>query len=257
MESVSYTVELFCSETNKSKHRTIVFPEGAPPAIVASVKERIEEELSIPVSVQTIKYEGHPLSDDTNLEIMKIRPGDTFHVTYLSEGDCKEILHTVKWFKLVRDGLQAEAPSKTKPMSGELNSLIQLGFHQGLIDNLTYNYFMPWQDPRKYTNKLYMVQCRGLETIMAIYALLQCNSWCDCLLLQKKLENGILGALWNLAETFDLRKLIISHDGLGMCIKSLLRQTLMKGSRVIDQTDRSSSDVLESTIGNAMGLLSK
>ena len=256
--TISFNLELLCSETSQSMSTTLKFPEDAPPATVAKIKERIEEQFSIPVSVQSIKYEGHLLSENTNLEMMKIRPGDTFHVTYLSVGDCKEISRALQWFVLVKDGLVTEAPSKTNPMSIALENLITLGFVEEVIESLAYDYLYPWQDPRKYTNRLYIVQCGGLEVIMDIYDSLHKNTWVDSLLYQREIEDGILTILWNVAETFELRRLIISHNnGLDMCIKSLMRQTLEEGKPITDQADPDVSAVLISTIRNALGLLSK
>ena len=261
MEStISFRLELYCSQTSKSRQETISFPEDAPPLSAVRIKEKIEEEFSIPICVQSMRYEGHLLSDDTSLEMMKIRPGDAFHVTYLSEGDCKEIKRAVQWFIRIKDGLVAETPSKMKPMSRELEDSIKFGFNEQLVDNLAFEHLFPWQDPRKYTNRLYVVQCGGLKAIMEIYASLHQNSWSNFLMFQKYLEDRILSVLWNLAETLELRRSIVSHnDGLSLCIKSLMRQTLDKGKPIVDTTsvDHRSTFILQSTITNALGLLWK
>lgn len=256
--TVSFNLELFCSQSSQTRHGALAFPEDSPPMTVATLKEKIEEDFSIPVCVQSLKYEGHLLGDDTSLEMMKIRSGDTFHVTYSSEGDCKEIYGTVTWFGLIREGMAAETPSKTKPISVDLKDLILYGFNEELVDNLAYKHLFPWLDPQKYTNRLYFVQCGGLETMMDIYASLHQNPWKNCLLILKYLENGIIRVLWNLSETFQLRRLIMSHnDGLGMSMKSLLRQTLEEGKEIEDETDPNDSDVLIDTIEGALGLLCK
>ncbi len=256
--AMSFRLELFCSESKHSRQEMLIFPpEEAVPTTIARIKEKIEEDFSIPATVQSLKYEGHFLGDGTSLVMMKIRSGDTFHVTYLSEGDCKKIQGTVTWFSLIRDVLTAETPSKTKPISTELSDLITRGFNERLIESLAYKYFLPWQDPRKYANRLYIVQCGGLQIIMDVYASILHNSWENSPLLLKYLENGVLTVIWNLAETFKLRRLILSHDGLEMCMKSLLRQTLKEGIVIVDETERRCSVVLADTITHALGLLCK
>ena len=94
--------------------------------------------------------------------------------------------------------------------------------------------------------------------MMDVYASLHQNSWDNSIQLLKYLENAIIRVLWNLSETFQLRRQIMSHnDGLGMCMKSLLRQMLEEGKVVEDKQDPNSSAVLLDTIEGALGLLCK
>ena len=212
------------------------------------IKKKIEEDYSIPVCIQTLKYEGHVLPDNASLEMMKIHLNDTFHIKYLSEGDCREIQRIVKWFVLIRDGLVAETPSRAKPLSAKLKGLIEFGTDESLLEDLTYKFFIPWQNARTHANHLYFVQCGGLQALMDVYASLHHNSWSNSLISQKNLEVNILAVLWNLAETFELRRLIISHNsGLKMCMASFLRNAL---GVIIEES-------LQYTIRNALGLLQK
>ncbi len=61
--------------TKQSKFVTLTFSEDALPTTVAEVKEKIENDFSIPVCVQSLKYEDHILADDSSLEMAKIRSG--------------------------------------------------------------------------------------------------------------------------------------------------------------------------------------
>ncbi len=257
--TASFNLELSCTQTGHSQHGTLTFPEDSPPTTVAKLKDKIEEEFSIPVCVQSIRYEGHLLGDSTSLETMRIRPGDTFHVTYSSKGDCREIYSTVTWFALIRGSLGVEAPSTITSISFEFKNLVLHGFTEELVDDLAYKHLFPWLDPQKYTNRLYFVQCGGLETMMDVYASLNQTPWKDTPLLLKYLENGIIRVLWNLSETFQLRRLIMSHNnGLGMCMRSLLRQTLEERKAIEDESDLvHGSGILMDTIEGALGLLCK
>lgn len=256
--AISFNLELFCTLTGHTLHRSLSFPEKSPPKTVAELKDKIEENFSIPVCVQKLKYEDHLLGDGTSLEMMKIRSEDTFHVAYSSEGNCKEIFGIVTWFGVIRESLATTIPSKTIPISAELRDLIYYGYDEELVDDLAYKYLFPWLDPKKYTNRLYFVQSGGLEAMMDVYAALHQNTWKDTVLLLKYLENGIIRVLWNLSETFQLRRQIMSHrDGLGMCMKSLLRQDLEERKAIIDEVNPNESDVLMDTIEGALGLLCK
>lgn len=261
---IFYNIELFCSEANTTQQKEMTFPEESPPTTVADIKARVEEDYSIPVCLQRLSYESHDhfLSDDTVLETERIRTGDTFHITYSSEGDCEEIKKVVSWFGLVRDFLVAEDPTLSNPPSYEFQDLLISGINEEFIENLAYKYLFPWLNARKFANKLHFVQCGGLDVVMDVYAALHHHPWNECVLKLKYVEYGILRILWNLSETFELRRLIMCHNnGLHLCIKSLLRQKLEEGKEIIDSTDleshRAQSWVLVENIGAALGLLCK
>lgn len=261
--AISFKVELSCTKSHQTLHRVIAFPEEAPPSTVADIKEKVEEEFSIPICVQDLRYETYGLSDGTLLETARIRSGDSFLITYSAEGDCQEIKRVVRWFALVRKYLIAEDPIlRTNPMSYDFEDLITLGINEELIENLAFKYLFPWLDARKYANKLHFVQYGGLDVVMDVYAALHHHPWKECVLKLKYVEYGILRVLWNLSETFELRRLIMWHnDGLVLCIKSLLRQKLEEGKAIEDETDaeshRAISWVLVENIGAALGLLCK
>lgn len=258
---ISFNLELLCTKTNQTQHGIVAFPENAPPATIADIKSRVEEDFNIPVCVQSLSYEAYCLSDGTSLDAARIRSGDTFLVTYAAEGDCPEIRKVVRWLELVREYLGVEDPSLSSPMSSDFEELIELGIREELIENLAFKYLFPWLDAKKYTNKLYFVQFGGLDVIMDVFTLIHQHPWMQCMLHLKYVEYGILRVLWNLSETFQLRRLIMRHNGLQLCIKSLLRQKLEERESIQDKTNvashRTNSWVLVETIGAALGLLCK
>ena len=232
-------------------------PENAPPATIKDVKVKVEEDLSIPSCVQRLTYEAYPLSDCTNLEVAKIRSGDTFQVSYSEEGNCKGVRKVVKWLELVQEFLEKEDPNVNNPMSKDLEKQVMLGDDEELMENLAFEYFIPREE---HVNKLYFVQCGGLDVIMRVYALLHRQPWTRCELPLKLLEQSILQVLWHFGQTFQQRRLIVARDGLKLCIQSLLRQRLEKeGERIEDKTNvafhQMNSWVLVDTIWLALGLL--
>lgn len=258
--SVIFNVELLCTETNLTSHRTISFSDL--PETVLNIKEKVQDQFSIPVCVQSLSYEANRLSDDTNLKLASIRSGDKFVVKYSSEGDCKGINEIVYWFEVVKMHLLVEDPTISRPLSPNFEDVLLLGIEEELIEKMAFEYLFPWLDAKKYANKLHFVHCGGLDVVMDVYEAILAHSWETCLLKLKYVEYGILRILWNLSETFELRRLIIRHnDGLSLCIKSLLRQKLEEGERIEDRTEvathRANSWVLVENIGAALGLLCK
>lgn len=254
----TYNVELFCCENNQKQHKTIIFHEDRPlPITINDVKSKIEEDFNIPVCVQSLSYEDHPMSDETILQTARIRTGDTFRIDYSSEGDCEEIGKVVRWLKLVKQFLLEEDPTVSNSrLSSSFEYQLRTGINEELVENLAFKYLYPWLDARKYANKLFFVSCGGLKTMMDIYAAILKHPWKECLLNLQYLEYSILRVLWNLSETFELRRLILSHDCLKLCVLSLLREKIVAG---VDSLGDARDDhmLLVDTIGGALGLLCK
>ena len=259
--AITFNVELFCTETKATKYTTISFPEDEAPTTIANLKFKVEEKFNIPLCIQNLTYETHQLRDDTNLEITMIRSGDTFRIEYLAEGQCEEIMDVVTWFVKVRDFLLLEDPVLYR-ISTDFDDLLIVGINEEFIENLAFKYLFPWLDACKYANKLYFVQCGGLNVVMDIFVALHRRPWKECALKLKYVEYGILRILWNLSETFALRRQIIAcNNGLQLCIKSLLREKVTEGKKIEDYTEcqnhRDNSWVLVENIGAALGLLCK
>ena len=195
------------------------------------------------------------MGDETSLETLKLRSNDTFHVTYLSEGDCKEVQRAVMWFWLVRDSLVRETPSMANPMNIKLSRLISFGFLEEVLKDFFQKYLTPWEDPRKRANELSILNRGGLQAIMDIYTSLHRVSWKDCLPLLKDLEGYIVCILVCLTESLTAQ--ILHHNGLSLCIKSLMRQTLMEGRPVVDNTDPHDATKLITVVRAALYLLIK
>ena len=228
-----FNLELHCTKTSAVDQKQIEF--ASLPKTVRDVKMKIENNYNIPVCTQTLSFESQVLSDDTNLECVRIRSGDTFRVSYYADGNCAEILKVIGWFKVLLAALRVENPSISEGISFELERLLAMGLEEKHMDNLAFEYFDPWLDARTYVNKLHFVHNDGVEVIMSIYSLLFRHPWPNCRLKLKYLERDILTVLGNLSETFALRRLITKHNGLQLCMKSLLRKKLEEGQPIKDR----------------------
>ena len=264
-EEEQINVVLLCTETNATRQGTVGLrgPEGttAPGLTLSALKERVEAKFSIPACVQTLTCEGYGYGDRTTLEKAGLRAGDSVHVSYSSEGDCKEIDEVVRWFQEIRQILGMRHPAVSSYLSYDLDELLRVGISEEWVEKLAFEYLFPWENSRKYANKLHFVSCGGLEAVMEIYAILHRCPWNRCPVKLKYLEYGILRILWNLSETFALRRQILRHDGLSLCIASLLRQKLEEGEAIEDKVEESNQPtfnwLLVENIGGALGLLCK
>ena len=248
---------------NRSHDQTKTVKEISLPSLPCTtdeLKSVIETECDIPACVQNLSFETHPLTGKYDIKLARVRSGDTINVQYLSEGDCKGIVQITSWMGLLLATLKQESPSITQGISENLNVLVTHGIEFELIESLAFDYFFPWLDAKKYANKLHFISNGGLEIMMELYSLLQRESWGRCLLKMKYLEYGILRVLWNLSETFALRRAIIRLGGLKMCMSSLLRDDVMKGEAIVDrQSPRGANQdwILIETIAGALGTLCK
>ena len=223
---------------------------------------QIEKECNIPSCVQSLVFDTHTLTDDMRLDVLKIRSGDTIRVNYHSDADCKEITQIINWLEMLVDALRMENPSHMCGISNSLDQIILVGIQAEFIEDLAFEFFFPWLNARKYANKLHFVENSGVDIIMELYSLVQRQAWKNSLLKLKYMEYGILRVLWNLSETFALRRIIVQHGGLEMCMKSLLRKKLEKGEEIIDRespgVEVNNQDwILVETIGGALGTLCK
>ncbi len=263
-DKIVFKLELSSTHTKDKESQSISFPEGNPPVTITRIKEEVEENFNIPVCVQSLSYDSCPLNDDASLEATRIRSGDTLYITYPAKGNCKEIELLVTWFEQVGHFLLTEDPTiSNKRFSFEFHNLLEYERDQKLMHDMSYEYFYPWLNVNQPSsvNKLYFVSCGGLKVVMDVYAALLRHPWNDSLIELTYVQNGILYILWSIAETFELRRLIVSHNGLQLCIQSLLVEKVVVGECIVDKTsiedEDSHSGVLVESIEGALGLLSK
>ena len=255
---VTFDVILHCSKSGVSRQKQVNFT--STPTVVGDIKRAVEAQYSIPACAQVLAYDSQILRDDSKLSFVGARMGDTFHITYLSEGDCKEIIDIISWMGLVSAALGQENPTTSTGISPEFDDILTNGIRSELIEDLAFKYFFPWLDDRKYVNKLHFVYNGGIDIIMEVYAAILRHPWEECLLKLKYVEYGLLRVLWNLSETFPLRRHITRYGGLQMCMKSLLRKRLVEGKRIEDSELPGRQDqswILVETTGAALGTLCK
>ena len=232
------------------------------PTDVRDIKREVEAAFSIPACVQEVEFNFVQLQDSDRLESLRLQSGDTVFVNYRSEADCEIVKGVLDWMQLLACLLEGELPSVTNQMSFDLSQVVRAGIDDHFMEDLAFHRFSPWTCPVRQTNKLYFVDLGGLDVLMELYAMLQREAWRTSTLEMKFLEASCMCVLSNLASSNDLRKLIISKDGVGRSIKSFLHVPLRRGSAVVDDSGcpgspEINSAVLVDVVQSALAILCK
>ena len=139
------------------------------------IKLLVEEQHNIPASMQTLEYESHVFDDKTLLRSLGIQSGDTVHVKYSSEADCRAVEEMVVWLFEVVYYLMKECPSVDFGMDSRLESVITQGIKRYFTT--TVKYFHSMLDTRCCANIHHLVQHKGLHVLMEVLALTQTVQW--------------------------------------------------------------------------------
>ncbi len=130
------------------------------------------------------------------------------------------------------------------------------------MEDMVFKYFLS----TSCIDQTFFISCGGLKIVMDVYAFLLRHPWNDSLMILKYVQCRILDILWNLsyAESSELCQLIVSHNGLELCIQSLLRGKVVAREYIVDKTysenhrnRNTSSRMLVDNIRGALGLLRK
>lgn len=249
----TFKLILNSTSTKSSKEEKLKFPEAFP-ALVHDVKKQIEIQFSIPVCVQALSYQGTSLNNLDELNSSRIRCGDTLHVSYPLESDCKEVYQVITWMKQLVNALSMEAVSCDGEISAEVELLLLNGILDSTTRTLSLDLFYPWKEEKKYINKLHFVSVGGLDTLITLYSLLVNRDWKKMSYKMKFMECACVQSIANFTQTFLLRRLVVKQDGISLSLKSLLRHRLRKGLPVIDEEDPTGahSEILQCVVEIAL-----
>ena len=253
--SFEAVLNLSCITSKQVETKTIKFVSFPKDAL--DLKQKIEDEFSIPVCAQTLRYESTVISDSDDLRSICLRTGDTLHLTYRSKADCPEVQSVVRWLRSLLDLFQVHVPSLLDPLPSDGENALNTAIQQGFMEELRNNVFTPWGSNIKQMNKDYFISIGGLDTLVKLYSLLLAQDWHMCPTNVKHLELSFPVALYHIASTYRLRKVLIKYGCLELLMESLLLFKLKRGERVIDSRQNSSSSLLRDLIGTAMGTLYK
>ena len=225
---------------------------------ILDIKLLVEEQHNIPASMQTLEYESHVFDDKTLLRSLGIQSGDTVHVKYSSEADCRAVEEMVVWLFEVVYYLMKECPSVDVGMDRRLESVITQGIKSYFTT--TVKYFHNMLDTRCCANIHHLVQHKGLHVLMEVLALTQKVQWSKCHVKVKQVQLASLFMIERCTCTFHYSSVILECKGLECCIKSLMHTHLEKHCSIADMQSpmqHRHDDLLASAMVRSLTILSK
>ena len=167
------------------------------------------------------------LRGSENLRDHLVRSGDTFHVSYLSEGDCADVKEVVEWLREMVEALERCPDPDAISSSQAVQDLSCKALNGALHHKLSQELFNPWDGGRHLVNKLHLLSEGGLRLLCRMYGLIHTvEDWRDLPYWLQCLECICGQSLSNFMETEDLCRNVLKCGGLEECFKSLLRQPL-------------------------------
>ena len=166
-------VELKCLDTKNVQHVKIIVDDWDSKC-VKELKEILENEIQVPACDQQIYYQGRLLRNDNLFPLQKLylRKGDTISVECIAQGDLAEIKGLVKEVKEFSDAITSEDQSELLTVSSSKKdgsgSYVRYYHITRALDQLSYEYFMPWKNPKSVVHRHYFVQEGGFDALVEV-----------------------------------------------------------------------------------------
>ena len=228
MATAQLALELELKRSSDGSMMQKTLPFARFPESVADLKQRIEDEYSIPKSDQSLRLPGgHALLDAERIADLYMRSGDTVHVTFFSEADVKQLREAnERSLRPTLEILRSNTSLKdAKSMQKNRDTLAVLTSSQSSLHDIGFKSLLPWNDARTEANRRFIIQTGMLDTVLEIYSILLPFSWNLRGHWLQNLEICCLTFLWNFSETEYARQLIVVRGGLNMMISSLMHQS--------------------------------
>ena len=240
--SACFRVELLCEEDKTTQIKSLTL-QLHPDHTFLDVKKAIERCFSIPVCVQSLLHQSNRVSDTDNLLACYVRDGDVLQVTYPAEGECERVVEAVEWLKKLEDSLSRLRQyhsvgvrkntdhgvaffDRQKKDYSEYGALVSSRESKKFAKAISFELGYPWKNKTKYVNKLHFHSLGGTEVMMRAYSyLVEARNRNSGLYKQLFLESTCALFIANFTQTFPLRRCIVEHGGLDLCISSFLCST--------------------------------
>ena len=213
-------LQLDCSSDGSQTQETLTL--DSLPESVADLKQRIQDELSIPKSGQSLFLgNGQPLLDSEQISGLYLRSGDTLRLTFISRVDVEQICNIIN--RTLRPTLELlRSRGDAKLMQESQDSSILLKRCLSSLTTLSFKILLPWNNVQTEANRRFLLQEGALDIVLDIYTILlplDLHSRRDLL---QSLEIFCLYFLWNFSETAYARQLVVEKGGFDMALKSLM-----------------------------------
>ena len=241
-ENTSLLVRFECLSAKTITTNEIELP---PVSTVQQIKEYFEEKHDIPVCLQTIRHRSVVLKQDTPVASLRLRHGDELHVSYYAKAECQEMRRVLRWLEAFVD---CTVHGREFPLA--------LDKEEPVLENVGFEFFLPWETPVKLANKKVFVYHGGLSFNIQLHRHLLSYQWEQLPAPLKLIECQVLLVLWNLCETLPYRQAIYDEGCLSDAVKSLLRVPVLPGQPIIDPTSPDDSSTIIETLQTSIGVLS-
>lgn len=223
-EQLTLEIELKCLSDGSQTNKTLLF---APiPKTIADIKRRIENDLSVPKSGQSLFLaDGQALLDSQQIDSLYLRSGDALLVEYYAKADVEQLRNGIDrslrpTLEILRTSPKRKIYSRFLQLRQEYDALFSSC--QSSLHDIAFKRLLPWNHARTEANRRYLIQEGGLDLVLGLYAILVPIHWNSRDHSLQNLEISCLSFLWNFSETAYARQLIVDKGGFDMMLKSLM-----------------------------------
>lgn len=218
-------VELVPEKGEFSQTETLNF--SSQPITFKEVKEKVEESCSVPECVQTLRYQGCVVPENSTLQSFYLRNGDCLSVSYLHKGQVQEVIGVVQWLqqctKILTKLEEAGNSGGQKIMSYKsIEALADMQHPNLLADQL----FSSWSDSTTLVNAMHFKSLGGTQLLVDFHKLVvklrhRLNIFAEILSVPY-LEYVCCRSIANYARDVETSRHIAQCGGLDSCIGSFL-----------------------------------
>lgn len=200
------------------------------PKTCLELKKLIEEQVHIPVSLQTLYHHSQIISDTECLQYCHLRTEDIIRVKYIEHALVDEIDLILLIIRRASDFLQKNtARILEKNWSACFTREVCSIFSEvKKVEKLVKQYFNPHTSASTKANRVYFVDNGGIETTYLLQKHLASIPW-NCMSFEMQcMERVVLSIFWNLSATLGIRCLLLNQSGLinSVC-RSITRQKII------------------------------
>ena len=221
-------IELIRSSDNTTKEDVLKF--SAPPSTVKDLKVTIQDRYNIPQCLQTLTIgDRYIRSDDDRLSNLYVVSGDSIKVSYLYEAPVQALKLLTECVKQMEERLVAQ-PEQARSKSSLDHQVMSLYYNcYRLLEVITYEVLSPWLSDETTASRKCLVQVGAVDAVLSLLKFLQTNfPWTERVSESQKLEDTLLGFLWNLAETTDSQAPVVSRGGFQLMVAALMHVNITK-----------------------------
>lgn len=164
-------VKLTCLDSGKTECIKITLDEWDH-MCVKDLKKALEDEIQVPVCDQILSYQDRQLKDDLfPLKKLYFRQWDTLAVSCSTQGDILNIKSLLEEIKNFAEEIKGKDQSELLTVSFTKDFRTCYLSYDNIdqaLENLSFNFFIPWRNARSVVHRHYFVQEGGFDAFMEV-----------------------------------------------------------------------------------------